>query len=463
MFMTENIADIILYHSLIVFGELLIVTSLIHMLYKRRSPTSMISWLLSMVLLPYLFVVLYFIFGSRKRKNRYQKARIKLKTSNTTKELNPIDGILKNCGVSSVKQDQEFQIFTDSTQIYSVFMNHINKAVKSIYLCTYVMRYDKTTIEILEALSKKAQQGVSVKLLIDSLGSWQLYFNQHHLKKYIKSGVDIKFFMPALKMPFRNYINLRNHRKIYMFDEDTILSGGINLADEYLGFDKQTKRWEDILFSIKGGAFKDFFKVFASDWFYSSSQKLEFEKKEFKSNGDTSVQIVPSGPDMEKDALYEALLCAIYGATKRIWIVTPYFVPNDSLSLALIVARHKGVDVKLITPKNSNHVSADLIRSSFMRDLEDEGIEIWLYDGNMLHAKAIIFDDTCATLGSVNFDNRSLFLNYEIATFIYTKRVIEETYRWMETLLLGSTKGIKEASKFRIIMENFMRIFAPQV
>jgi len=342
-------------------------------------------------------------------------------------------------------------------------MNSIKNATKNIYISTYVLKYDETTKEILKALSEKAQQGIEVKLLIDSLGSWQLYFNRHHLKQYIKSGVHVEFFMPALKMPFRNYINLRNHRKIYMFDESLVLSGGMNLADEYLGADKQTNRWKDILFSSKGSSVKDFFEVFASDWYYASKNRLEFTNKKFENRGDTDIQIVPSGPDMEKDALYEALLCAIYEAKKRIWIVTPYFVPNESLSQALIVASHKGVDVKLITPKNSNHLSADLIRSSFMRDLEDEEIEIWLYEGSMLHAKAIIFDDNCTMFGSVNFDNRSLFLNYEVATFVYTPRVINEIHDWMKTLLGNSKRGTRDVSKFRVIMENFMRIFAPQV
>ncbi len=460
--MDKHLTDIFLYHSLIVFGELMIVISLIHMLYKRRSPASIISWLLSMVLLPYVFVVLYFIFGNRKRKNKYKKEDIKLKVSNTQNEQNQIDGILRNCGVSSVKQNQEFKIFTDPTKTYKFFMDSINNAKKNIYISTYVFQYDKTTKNILEALEKKAQEGVEIKILIDSVGSWQLYFRRERLKELEKAGAEIKFFMPILKMPFRNYINLRDHRKIYMFDESFVLSGGMNLADEYLGADKETNRWKDILFSSKGSSIKDFYEVFATDWLYASSKKIKFTNRDFKNIGDTDVQIVPSGPDMEKDALYEALLCAIFGATKRIWIVTPYFVPNDSLSLALVVARHKGVDVKLLTPKNSNHISADLIRSSFMRDLEDEGIEIWLYEGNMLHAKAIIFDDTCAMLGSVNFDNRSLFLNYEIATFVYTKRVINETYDWMKSILSNSTKGTKKASSFRIVMENFMRIFAPQ-
>jgi len=456
------LTHIILYHFLIVFGELMIVVALIHMLYKRRSPASIISWLLSMVLLPYLFVLLYFIFGTRKRKNRYKKEHILLTTSPDEDEHNPIDGILKNCGISRVKRNQEFKIYTDSSEAYQLFMDSIENSKKSIYISTYVLKYDKTTKKILNALEKKAAKGLEIKLLVDSIGSWQLYFRRDHLRKLKKAGGEVEFFMPALKMPFRNYINLRNHRKIYMFDETLVLSGGMNLADEYLGEEKQKDRWEDILFSSKGSCVRDFFEVFASDWFYASSKRVEFKNRDLKESGDTDIQIVPSGPDMEKDGLYEALLCAIFEAKRRIWIVTPYFVPNDSLSQALIIARHKGVEVKLITPKKSNHISADLIRCSFMRDLEDEGVEIWLYEGSMLHAKAVIFDDTSVVLGSVNIDNRSLFLNYEVATFVYTKRVINETSEWMKSLLLESKLGIKEASRFRIIMENFMRIFAPQ-
>ena len=177
----------------------------------------------------------------------------------TKNKLNQIDGILRNCGISSVKQKQEFQIISDPIETYKIFMNSIKNAKKSIYISTYVFKYDKTTKEILDALEKKAQEGVKIKLLIDSLGSWQLYFKRYPLKKLIRAGGEVEFFMPALKMPFRNYINLRNHRKIYMFDEEIVLSGGMNLANEYLGEDKTIQRWKDILFITRGSSVNDFF------------------------------------------------------------------------------------------------------------------------------------------------------------------------------------------------------------
>jgi cardiolipin synthase len=171
--------------------------------------------------------------------------------------------------------------------------------------------------------------------------------------------------------------------------------------------------------------------------------------------------VVPSGPDIPTDALYEALLNAIYNAKERIWIVTPYFVPDENMIQALVIAHHKGVDVKLITPKNSDHLLADLARSPYMRELDEIGAEVVLYEGEMLHAKAILFDDLGGMVGSVNLDNRSLFLNYEVVTFVYSSQFIESIEGWMKVLMDHSSRGMKRPSKVREAVENIMKVFAP--
>ena len=130
---------------------------------------------------------------------------------------------------------------------------------------------------------------------------------------------------------------------------------------------------------------------------------------------------------------------------------------------ALIIARHKGVDVKLITPRKSNHLVADMGRSSYMRELEENGVDLALYEGNMLHAKAILFDDIGAMLGSVNLDNRSLFLNYEVVSFAYSREIIAQVDAWMQRILQQSTHKMASAGKFRRIGENIMRVLAPQL
>jgi cardiolipin synthase len=414
------------------------------MLYHRRSPSAIIAWILSIILIPYISVPLYLIIGLRKRKNRYKKSSLKLKNQ-------PND------------QNRCFEIYTDSTKAYESFMECIEKAKSSIYISTYIFMYDKVTKEIIKALIKKANEGVEVKILLDSLGSIILYLSQYRLRGLKKAGVEIEFFMPIFHMPFRNYINLRNHRKIYIFDNEKVISGGANLSDEYLGPVFSKKRWEDIMFLIEGSSVEQYFEIFASDWFYASDERLEFNKEKEEPQGDIYLQVVPSGPDMERDALYEALLFAIYGAKEKIYIITPYFIPNNSLIEALIIAHHKGVDVRLITPKEANHTIVNLVRSSYMRELEEAGIKIHLYNGAMLHAKAILFDDKSVVLGSVNFDNRSLFLNYEVAVFVNSLRVIEEIEMWADRLITNSSFGTKNVSDLKRVFENLMRIMAPQL
>ena len=463
--MNTDMTNFIFYHSLIILGELLVILVFVHMLYKRRSPANIAAWLLSMILLPYITVVVYFVFGFRKRKNRYKKEHIKLrKHTNSYPQSNPIKKVLSSYGIADATANEKFELYTDSRDAYTVFMNCIKEAKISIYISTYVFKYDNVTKNIIDTLIKKAKDGVEIKILIDSIGSFGLYIFEYRLKALRDAGAKIEFFMPIFRMPFRNYINLRNHRKIYLFDNKKVLSGGMNLSSEYLGSEINISRWEDMLFLVQGSSTKLFFELFASDWLYASHEELNFiNDKTYNSEDTFFVQVVPSGPDMPNDALYEALLCAIYSAKERIWIVTPYFIPDNSIVQALRIAKHKGLDVKLITPKETNHLIVNLTRASYMRALEEAGIEVCLYDGAMLHAKAILFDSSSTMLGSVNLDNRSLFLNYEVATFVYSQKVIEDIELWMNKLLSNSSTGIKEVSTARRIVENSMRIIAPQL
>lgn len=462
--MSMNFANIVLYNGFIVVSSVLIIIVFIHMIYKKRTPEGIIAWLLFMILVPYIAVFFYLVFGLRKRENRYKKNPITLqKRTQSFHKQNPIHDILKSYGIADATGDEHFELFTDSVGAYEKLMSCIKDAKTSIYIGTYIFEYDEVTKEIINVLIQKAEEGLEIKILMDSLGSIRLYFFQNKLKILREAGVKVEFFMPVFKMPFRNYINLRNHRKIYIFDNKKVLSGGMNISKEYFGPNVDKARWKDIFFLSEGASAELFFEIFASDWFYASQEKIGFVKNSTVNAGDTFLQVVPSGPDMSKDVLYEALLCAIYSAKGRIWIVTPYFIPNDSIVEALIIAKHKGVDVKLITPKESNHLLVNLTRSSYMRELEEVGIEVALYNGAMLHAKAILFDDTSVMLGSVNLDNRSLFLNYEVAVFIYSHKTIADIESWMNKLLLQSSGGLTKISTPRAILENLMRIIAPQL
>ena len=458
-------------YLVITIGGVLLFLAISHILYQKRSPTSMISWMMAIVFIPFVAVPLYFLIGIRKRENQYTKATVKLLEANKENIYIPLNtayalsNILEKNGIPSATKGNHYELITKDTEAYARLMYEIEKATVSIELATYVFNYDVTTQKILEALTKRASEGIRVRLLLDVVGSLGSYIWQKNFQALRDAGGEVGFFIPIMSRPFQGYINLRNHRKIYLFDRKRLLSGGMNLSDEYLGEKSSTKRWDDILYYLEGPAVFGFYQIFHNDWNYATGKEeqleLDFSLEPVEATGDSIVQVVPSGPDIPTDALYEALLNAIYTCKKRIWIVTPYFVPDENIVQALIIAQHKGIDVKLITPKHSNHLIADLGRNPYMRELDAIGVDVVLYEGEMLHAKAILIDDVGGMVGSANIDNRSLFLNYEIVTFAYSPQFIESIESWMQALMANSTRGMQKPGKLREAVENMMKVFAP--
>jgi len=461
-----SFANILLTYTIIIVTGILVFTAISHILYQKRSPTSMISWLLAVFFLPHITIPLYFLIGIRKRTDKKAKSYV---TFPEEKHPNAIESsqyvlleVLRKNGIPPATSGNRYEIITSDVQAFETMLKEIENSRQSIDICTYVFAYDRTTEALLNALTQKAAEGVKVRILIDIAGSLGVYFRQKPFKALRDAGGEVAFFVPLFKKPFQSYINLRNHRKIYLFDRTRVLSGGMNLSDEYMGEDNGTRRWKDILYSLEGPAVYNFYTIFMNDWIYATGKSEKIVPQSMvKREGENVVQVVPSGPDIPRDALYEALLSTIYEAKERIWIVTPYFVPDDNIMQALIIARHRGIDIKLITPRTSNHLIADLGRSPYMRELEEAGVDLQLYEGDMLHAKAILFDRMGGMIGSVNLDNRSLFLNYEIVTFAYSEELIRQIETWMLSLMEDASSEFEAPSKAREALENLMKVFAP--
>lgn len=450
------------YVLFVVFAQ---IVTMLHMLYLRRNHSTILVWLLLIFVFPFPAFLLYFIFGNRKIRQKSKKKPLSLEgeVQKLATSLNPVETVLASHGIAAATMHNDVRLYFDGAEAYGILCREIANAKESIYISTYLFQHDATTKGILEALTRKAAQGVDVRLLIDAVGSYSLYFWQRPLRAFREAGGKAVFFMPIWKHPLNNYINLRNHRKIYLFDGKAVVAGGMNLGEKYLGLRSGKKRWVDMVFWIEGEAVSLYEEIFMADYGYASGEKTRAAAKAVPSKGSDRVQVVPSGPDMRSDALYETVLSAVHSAVERVWIVTPYFVPDETLLRAFVIAKHKGVDVKLITPAVSDHWITDIGRSSYMRELEENGVEVYLYRGNMLHTKALLFDRCAVMLGSVNIDNRSLFLNYEVVSFVYSKRRIDEMGQWIEELIGHSTKGMKKGSRIRVVVENFMRIFSPQL
>jgi cardiolipin synthase len=246
--------------------------------------------------------------------------------------------------------------------------------------------------------------------------------------------------MPVVPLSTRHTANLRNHRKIAVFDQHTAIIGGHNLARDYMGPVSYRKRFRDFGAVISGPGAALLNEVFLADWAFASGQSTDLLHREIipeaiRAEGVSAMQIVASGPDVKGDPLYEGILSMIQEARTNILIVTPYFIPDEVLWRSLMVKARAGTEVTLILPARSNHPITDFARRHYTRELRKAGARVLLYGPGMLHAKAVMVDHRLGLIGSANFDLRSLFVNFEIGVFLYTENDILALRAWANELL----------------------------
>ncbi len=449
----------------------LVIATVLHMLYQRRSPQNLISWLLTLILLPFIGVFLYILFGSRKFLFKRKKPSIKMQSISSVKPDKSLaiqlNELLHANHIAGATLGNQISLHTDTTFAFTLFMQAIESAQSSIHLQTYIFETDDSGQAIIKALIRKAQQGVQVRLLMDAVGSFTLYLNPKVLAPLVEAGGKYAFFQPVWRSLFSNQVNLRNHRKIYLFDQTTLLTGGINITNLSFGEinnPPKNGRWIDLLCKIQGPNVLHHQNIFNADWLYTTNETLPLTTnypKILNNHDGELLQVIPSGPDIESDALFEILLQSIYRAKYAIKMVTPYFVPDSSIMNALMIAVKRGVKLTLITPQTSDHLIFDLGRSSYLRELKEVGAEIFFYQTHMLHAKLTIIDQDVMIIGSANIDYRSLFINHEVVNLIYSKPLIIEMQDWTDTLLLESLPYQLSDHKLRKLLENLTRIFTP--
>ena len=303
---------------------------------------------------------------------------------------------------------------------------------------------------------------MEVRLLLDAMGCMPV--RASFLSELTAAGGKHALFMPMLHVPFRGRANLRNHRKIVLFDRKTAIIGGMNLAQEYMGVQSDPGRWHDLSLTVEGPVVGDLYSVFRGDWAFAAKEDLpalEAVPARLQSCDALPLQIIPSGPDVSGDTLYDAVVTSLFGARKRFLVVTPYFVPDEMLVKSLCIAARRGADVRIVVPLNSNHRLADLVRRSYLRQIQQAGGTIHCFRPGMLHAKVILVDDLLAIVGSMNMDVRSFFLNYEIALFMYSHQMTQRLEAWVEDIMAQSDTGVKKAPAAVELLEGAGRLLAP--
>jgi cardiolipin synthase len=464
-------------------GFLLALVLLAGLLRQRRSPSSTIAWFLVILLLPYVGVPLFIMFGGRKIRRLAGRKQPIYQLSDETggdDHGNAVERLLASHGVPPARTGNHLELVTSGEVAYERVVELIKAARSTIHITTYILGRDAGSRSLIECLTRRAAEGVAVRLLIDDVGSWRL--DRKLLAPLTEAGAQVVFFMPVLRF-FRGRANLRNHRKLVVVDGRTALTGGMNLAWPYIGPPNGAGLWRDMSVVVEGPAVPDLEALFASDWEFATRALPESQRRvdlaaPAEDHGSTGVirraeeprtagfdssvvQVVASGPDVAGDPLYESLLALVFAAQSRIWIVTPYYVPDEMLARALVLAARRGVDVRLIVPFRSNHLSADLARASYLRDLHNAGGRVLMYTPVMLHAKAVVFDDQLAVIGSANMDMRSLLLNYEVALFVSSPANVEEVATWIGGLMADCQPDLPVPGWGRELAENVVRLLSP--
>ncbi len=455
-------------HVVYILGVALTVVTIAHMIRQKRSPASAMAWLLGIIMVPYIGVPLYFIFGGRKMR-RQMRAKHTLQLDGTETipltASNSLDRMLRAYGLPGATTGNKLTLYSTGEEAYFAIVDLIESAQSSINITTFILHADEVGRDIIDRLTRRALEGVSIRVLLDGFGALQT--KRRSLEPLTRAGGRVGYFLPVYGSPFGGRANLRNHRKIAIADGVRVIAGGANIASEYIGPSPKPGRWSDLCFLIEGPAVQNYEEVFASDWEFATKETLKpsenSDDPEPDAPGDAVLQVIPSGPDVEEDPLYGAILSSVFAAEQRFWIVTPYFVPDDALVEALCLAARRGIDVRIITPQKSNHRIADLARGAFLREVQESGGKVMLFTEGMVHAKAILIDERVAIVGSANMDMRSLFLDYEIALLIYTAPEIRSIESWMESLALKSTAGVENVSAVRDTLEGAVRLLAPLI
>lgn len=447
------------------------------------------AWIFALVI-PFLGLTLYLLVGaglsarakrmlkkkslSKEEYNLHIKKQIEqLKTTQEEGYVNEFRDLMLlnlNNSDSILTINNQFEYINDGQIFLEKLLNDIRNAKETIHIQFYIFANDKISKVVKEELIKKAEQGVEVRLLYDSVGSFNTY--KYNFKKLKKAGGQIaEFFPPFLKIKILNlYANHRNHRKIVVIDGKVGYTGGTNIRKDHMGLKNRLSPWRDANIRLTGGAVHSLQNIFLSDWRYSTSDKKptnyylteKYFPKPDKING-VAMQVVGSGPDNNKESIKECMIKMIVNAKKYIKIQTPYFIPDDTFMGALKLALLSGVKVEIMVPKKIDHLYVHWASYSYLNEFLELGGKVLVYNG-FLHSKVLFVDDKLLTLGSCNIDIRSFSLNFEDNIVVYNReKVLEYKNLYNQDMLMCTEYTMyhyKRKNIFVKLMISFTRLFS---
>jgi cardiolipin synthase len=420
------------------------------LLIEFRHPEKTVAWLLILFILPIIGFVMYYFVAKEYRQRKIvrrkgfrildemqralARSRDKLDTLSEASEYEirghpRLFGLLLNMPGAPITKHNEVEVLTNAEAAYPAMLDAIAQAKHHVHFEFYTIRDDAIGRQFRDALVRKANEGVRVRVIYDGIGSYKL--SGAYAASLKQAGAEVHCFLPPLFAFFDKRLNYRNHRKIVVVDGTLGFLGGINIGDEYLGGNPKLGFWRDSHLKLQGDAVYYLQQTFLNDWEFVSRQKLSDVMlfPEHDRPAGIPVQILPSGPDVHFDAIFEMAFSAITAARRRIWIETPYFIPDRSIMIGLKTAAVSGVDVRIIFPGVPDSRIVHLATLSYVKELLQAGVKFYRYRKGFMHAKTLLVDELLASVGTANMDMRSFFNNFEINAVFFDKQTMRRLER----------------------------------
>lgn len=443
-------------------------------LLENRPPGKTITWLFILALLPLLGTVFYVVFGRKtqgplfygkhipdkplEKIVRQQQTGIKPINMPATSSAgldSKLASLFLNSGLAPLTLHNRVEILLNGREKFKALFNALEEATHHIHLSYYIFKDDEIGEDVIKILSRKVAEGVEVRAIFDGMGS--LSISEKFIKKMRKAGIQAEWFFP-IRFPYLTpRLNLRYHRKLVVVDGRIGFMGGLNIGDEYLSRDYKLGFWRDTHLKLEGEAVHTLQSVFLNDWYFVTHQEFKgpcyFPETTVSQN--LPIQILASGPDSKWPSILQSFFSTITMAKQSVYIETPYFIPDESLIMALKTAALSGLDVRLIIQGIPEHKLTYLAMNSYIEELLKAGVKIYKYMKGTLHAKILIIDNHLACAGSANTDLRSFFLDFEISAFMFDQVLNEHLRNNFEADLKESTQVNLKEFQGRSVMVRF--------
>jgi cardiolipin synthase len=414
------------------------------LILEYRRPSKFVAWTVILFILPIVGFFLYY-FAAREYRNRrvvreWRRTRIaqprtgggpagpahRLETGAAPDGgYERLFRLAERASSTKPVPGNTVTVYSETEEMFEAILQAMEQAEDHIHAEYYTIREDRIGTRFQQLCIRKAREGTAVRILYDGVGSYRL--TDSYLAPLREAGVEVKCFLPPLIALLDRRINYRNHRKSVIIDGRIGFLGGANIGDEYLGGNPKLGYWRDTQVKLEGGAVHDLQRVFLDDWELVTGRRPDspmlFPDPAPNERGER-VQVLAGGPDRPYDPIHEVFFTAISLARRRIWIETPYFVPDASLYAALRIAAAAGIDVRVILPSVADSKLVYYASLSYLEELMDAGVRFYRYLKGFIHAKVLIVDEAIASTGSANMDMRSFFSNFECNVLLYDKGAI---------------------------------------